>query len=271
MQYALVEDVRREAFTGGTGICLTCGADMIAKCGNRIIHHWAHAHRQNCDPWWENETQWHRDWKNLFPQECREISHTAPDGEIHRADVKTPTGIIIEFQHSAMTDDERHSRERFYGNLVWVIDGGRFKNNFDILHLLPDPRSELAQDLVWFKGSREMKGAGRGIFWRLSENPGCTKTSRATVEMHGIGDVEDKVNKSYCGHHQYDWIRPHKTWLDATCPVYIDFGDEHLVRLEIYDESGLPCIRLVSKTKFLHDVSCEASAREIATRFYPLR
>jgi hypothetical protein len=61
--------------------------------------------------------------ENRFPEECREISHIAPDGEIHRADIKTPSGIVIEVQHSAMTDAERLSREAFYENLVWVVDG----------------------------------------------------------------------------------------------------------------------------------------------------
>jgi hypothetical protein len=32
------------------------------------------------DPWWENETDWRRAWKNLFPKDCREIAHTAPHG-----------------------------------------------------------------------------------------------------------------------------------------------------------------------------------------------
>lgn len=144
---------------------------MIAKCGQRIMHHWAHAGRRNCDPWWENETAWHREWKNFFPEDCREISHTASDGEIHRADIKTPTGIIIEVQHSSMTDAERLSRESFYGNLVWVIDGRGFRKNFDIFHMLPDPTSQVAQDLVWFRASRKLRGAAHGIFWRLSENP----------------------------------------------------------------------------------------------------
>jgi hypothetical protein len=132
------------------------------------MHHWAHQGRRNCDPWWENETPWHRAWKSLFPESCREISHVAPDGEIHRADIKTPTGIYVEVQHSAMTDAERLSREAFYGNLVWVIDGSAFKQNFDIFHLLPDPESEVAQDVIWCKAQRHMNGANGGMFFRLS-------------------------------------------------------------------------------------------------------
>ncbi len=270
MQYALVNNIRQEAFAGGKGTCPTCSADMVAKCGNRIVHHWAHAHRQNCDPWWENETPWHREWKNMFPPECREISHTAGNGEVHRADVKTQTGIVIEIQHSAITDEERLSREQFYGNLVWVIDGSGFKHNFDILHLLPAPDSELAKDVVWFKGTRQLQGAAHGLFWRLSENPESTKAKPGGVWIYGIHEIEEAVNNSYRGHHQYDWIRPRRTWLDATCPVYIDFGDDYLVRIETYDESNLPCVRLIAKSKFIHDVSVEAHARDIATRFYPI-
>ena len=259
MQYALVHNVRQEAFKGGSGTCPTCGAGMIAKCGNRMIRHWAHAHRENCDPWWENETQWHRSWKNLFPEEWREVSHTASDGEIHRADIKTSAGIAIEFQHSFITDGERQSRERFYKKLIWVIDGNRFRHNFDILHALPNPKSGLAKDLVWIKGSRKWAGAANGIFWRLSENPGLARSGGGMVEIHSFSEIAIEVNKLYCGHHQYDWIRPHKTWLDAACPVYIDLGVDCLARLETYDESGLPCVRLISKQTFLQSVEsfCE--------------
>jgi len=200
----------------------------------------------------------------------------AADGEIHRADIKTPTGIVIEVQHSAMTDAERQAREAFYGNLVWVIDGRGFRDNFDIYHLLPDPDSEIAQDLVWVKASRPMQGAARGIFFRLAEcraefpEEVVTKATLRGGFYHFIHEIETEVHQSYRGHHQYDWVRPRRTWLDAACPVYIDFGDDRLVRLDTYDESGLRCIRLVAKRKFVHDVMVETDARAISTRFYPI-
>lgn len=134
MQYALVNNLRCEARAGVAGVCPTCGSAMVAKCGPRVMHHWAHATRRDCDPWWENETQWHRDWKNLFPEDCREIHHVAPDGEVHQADIRTRTGIYIEVQHSSMTDAERASREAFYKNLVWIVDGRGFRNQFDLHH-----------------------------------------------------------------------------------------------------------------------------------------
>ncbi|MER9435827.1 CoiA-like domain protein [Mesorhizobium sp. M0618] len=274
MQYALVDGNRREAFPGGRGSCPSCGSAMVSKCGPRILHHWAHFGRRNCDPWWENETPWHREWKSRFPEECREISHVAHDGEIHRADIKTSTGIVIEVQHSSMTDDERLSRETFYGNLVWVVDGSGFKHNFDIYHELPAPESELGQDLVWEKAERHMRGGTVGMCVKLSEcrqeYPEATKARTRGGTYYFMHQIRQQVIESYRGHHQYDWIRPRRTWLDATCPVYIDLGGELMARLEIYDESGLPCIYWVSKRRFVHDVITEVDARDIATRFSPI-
>jgi len=271
MQLALVNNETVEAFHSGIGICPRCGSKTIAKCGPRIMHHWAHHRIRDCDPWWENETLWHREWKNKFPIECREISHTADDGEIHRADVKTPTGIYIEVQHSTMMDAERISREKFYKNLVWIVDGRGFRKNFDIYHALPDPTSEIAQDLVWAKAQRHSNGSNAGMYFKyseaLQENPDITKDLVRSGRIYGMFEIEDEVNNAYRGHHQYDWVRSRATWLEAMCPVYIDFGDEYLVKLDVYDASNLKCIKLVSKRKFIHDVMIEANAVNIASRF----
>jgi competence protein CoiA len=274
MQIALVDNKRVEAFNNGKGLCPICGSDVIAKCGSRYINHWAHQRAKKCDPWWENETPWHRDWKNKFPLDCREVSHKASDGEIHRADVKTSTGIVIEIQHSSITDAERISREEFYKNLVWVVDGSGFRDNFSICHMLPNPDSELAQDLVWMKTGHHKDGANHGMFFRLSEarkdDPEITKATLCSGRIRDINDIKDELKLVYDGHHQYNWIRPRKTWLEASCPVYIDFGNEYLVKLEIYDSSGLECVKLVSKRKFVHDAMVEKNASDIATHFYPL-
>lgn len=259
MEIALVNGERSEPFAGGRGTCPQCDYPMIAKCGPRVLHHWAHFGRRNCDQWWETETPWHRAWKALFPVGCREVSHVAEDGEIHRADIKTPTGIVIEIQNSPMPDAERISRERFYGNLVWVINGAHFVKNFDLYHRLPDPTSDVAQDLIWVKAKRHMDGANRGIFIRLSEvkeeYPSATKANcRFGGTYHFLRDIEQDVALTYRGHHQYDWIKPRRTWLDATCPVYLDFGNDWLARLEYYDETHLSCVRLICKRKFVHDL-----------------
>jgi competence CoiA-like predicted nuclease len=98
---------------------------MVAKCGQHRVWHWAHWKSKACDPWWEPETEWHRSWKNQFPAAWQEIGHTAQSGERHRADVKTESGLVLEFQYSALSEAERISREDFYPRLVWVVHANR--------------------------------------------------------------------------------------------------------------------------------------------------
>lgn len=169
-----------------------------------------------------------------------------------------------------MTDTERKSREAFYRNLIWVLDGKPFAQNFDIYHPLPDPNSELAKDLIWYKSVRHCTGTINGVFYRISENiemhPFLSKTSRVEglVLTHGIQKIIDDIAESYCGHHQYDWVRPSRNWLEAQCPVYIDFGNDILVRLGIYDETYLPCVEYVSKARFLYDVMSKKNILDVA-------
>jgi hypothetical protein len=129
MKFALVEGERREAKPGLSGKCPVYGHAMIAKCGEHRVHHWAHRANYTCDLWWENETEWHRNWKNQFPEECQEIIRHSDSGEKHIADVKTESGVILEFQYSFLRRDEREARELFYQKMVWVVHGLRRKRD----------------------------------------------------------------------------------------------------------------------------------------------
>src|ERR1700752_18280 len=129
MRFALVNGQRQEAHPGLSGECRGCGKPVVAKCGEVRVWHWAHKGRLLCDPWWENETEWHRAWKNQFPDDWQEIIHTAEDGQRHIADVKSGDGWVIEFQHSYIPSEERRSRDAFYPKLIWVVDGTRRKRD----------------------------------------------------------------------------------------------------------------------------------------------
>jgi len=129
MKYSLVNGERTEAQPGLAGQCPTCGSKTIAKCGDVKVHHWSHKGKRMCDPWWENETEWHRNWKNYFPNNWQERTHTAESGEKHIADVKTIKDWVIEFQHSHIKQEERNARNEFYQKLVWVVDGTRRKRD----------------------------------------------------------------------------------------------------------------------------------------------
>lgn len=129
MKFALFDGQRQEAQPNLSGECPGCGQPMVAKCGEVRIWHWAHQGTSLCDPWWENETEWHRNWKNQFPDRWQEFVYRADNGEKHVADVRTDHGWVIEFQHSYIKPEERRSRDAFYGKLVWVVDATRRKSD----------------------------------------------------------------------------------------------------------------------------------------------
>jgi competence CoiA-like predicted nuclease len=131
MKFALVDNKRIEANKGAKGICPYCGSELTARCGQIRINHWAHKKDSNCDPWWEPETEWHRLWKNYYPNDWQEIPLSdIQTGEKHIADVRTSHGLVIELQHSHLDPQERISRERFYKHMVWIVDGTRLKRDY---------------------------------------------------------------------------------------------------------------------------------------------
>lgn len=131
MKYALVDNQKREAEKGLKGLCPVCQKPVIAKCGKFKINHWAHKSCAHCDNWWENETEWHRQWKNIFPTEWQEIISTdEKTGEKHIADIKTNDNMVVEFQHSNISEEERISREDFYKHMIWIVDGTRRKRDY---------------------------------------------------------------------------------------------------------------------------------------------
>jgi hypothetical protein len=121
MEFALSENNERiRATPHATGVCSICKESMIPKCGQIKVHHWAHKSKKNCDAWWEPESEWHRQWKTFVQDDFREIV-IEKNGVKHRADIKLPSGIIIELQKSPLVYGERLNREVFYEKLVWII------------------------------------------------------------------------------------------------------------------------------------------------------
>lgn len=159
MQYALVDDRRSTPTPGQRGHCQFCGEEMVAKCGQYVMWHWAHMPGSICDPWWSSESGWHRQWKERFPEDWREIVHfDEVTGEKHIADVKTPSGVVVEFQRSPISSQEVKSREDFYKSMIWVVDGdrGSLDPNYFIMGLIPEPVSlePLVHAVDWWSRSR---------------------------------------------------------------------------------------------------------------------
>ena len=200
MRFAIQNNSRVEATRGARGICPGCGDDLLAKCGERKIRHWAHKARVHCDPWWENETEWHRKWKSNFPVEWQEVPIRGQSGELHIADIKTPNGLVMEFQHSSISETESAVREGFYGPMIWVLDGLRLKMD---RYTFVEHMTFRALHNTEFQGTIRMNPRVPAITrrWLHSERPifldfGEDVLWHISVEMDGWAKKASRIQKS---------------------------------------------------------------------------
>jgi hypothetical protein len=143
-----------------------CGSPVIAKCGSMVVWHWAHASRDDCDSWSESETEWHAAWKSRFNSTEVTITKLIGDTAVrHRADAVSASGKVIEFQHSSISPKEVAERERFYGNMAWVIDGSEafWKNRIGLDLRHPEDGSEYVR-FRWKSRRRSFDNATAPLF-----------------------------------------------------------------------------------------------------------
>lgn len=107
---------------GKTAICPLCKATVRAKCGQIMAWHWAHISCKDCDTWSEGETRWHLDWKQIVGDVSPSFTEVSMGP--HRADIRFPSGNVIELQRSPISTDDIEARERFYDHrkMVWIFD-----------------------------------------------------------------------------------------------------------------------------------------------------
>lgn len=138
---------------------MLAGGEVVAKCGKHVVWHWSHLTRQACDPWWENETEWHRQWKDRFSKDWQEvIQNDATTGERHIADVRTKHDVVVEFQHSTIDPLEVDARESFYQRIVWVVDGAKSKSDcINFLNVRSHPDENGFSFFRWYGRSKLFK------------------------------------------------------------------------------------------------------------------
>lgn len=107
-------------------VCECCGAPLIAKKGDIKIHHFAHKNNEFCHAdSYAPMTEWHQDWQNKFPVECREVWSS---DRKHRADILIEElKLVIEFQHSHIDLGRFKTRTDAWNKLgyavVWLWHG----------------------------------------------------------------------------------------------------------------------------------------------------
>lgn len=188
MQYAIVDGLRAEAAPGLQASCPCCSGPVIPKCGSQVVWHFAHERRVDCDPWAEGESRWHRTWKERFPADCREVV-VGP----HRADVLTPRGFLVEFQHSHLSAEEIAEREAFYPSatrsMSWLWDAvepyesGR-------LSLSPGPKPRFS----WSHARRSIAQCRQPVYLDLGDGTMLFVCSNLASERVFAEDWRDRVD-----------------------------------------------------------------------------
>ena len=127
----------------------------------------------------------------------------------HRADVKTPRGVI-EFQASSIGSTEVQEREEFYGKMIWVVKA----NTFDLeAQLSPAAKSFYYK----FLDSRPEKSK---LPW------GCVSEEDKIKQEHWQAKANATWNEAWLQDPMYRWRWPRATWGFASKKIYLDLGDK---------------------------------------------
>ncbi|GGI29135.1 competence protein CoiA family protein [Pedobacter mendelii] len=206
----------------------------------------------NLPPLWvpekyHKESIWHRNWKKAFPESYREKSFCCEKtGELHRADVFTPCLTAIEFQNSPISLAEMQSREAFYPNMIWILNGKKFKG-FKILKNLPHP-----DDL------------------KLVDYEFCNSDHLSMVRKADVlaGFIKPKVLNFYhpeikcvaisSNFYHFCWKKPHAVWFSAKAPIIVDLGGYFLYKMRIRKQlSGdFPYLEMINRKTFIEKYLC---------------
>ncbi|HUH47191.1 MAG TPA: competence protein CoiA family protein, partial [Arenibacter sp.] len=88
MLWAIVNNEKVQSKPNSYGKCPLCGGQVLSKCGEIKVWHWAHFKDENCDSWYEPESHWHLHWKMTFGKDHAEIVIKNNDNW-HIADILT--------------------------------------------------------------------------------------------------------------------------------------------------------------------------------------
>lgn len=259
MEYALVNQIKIAAQPGLKGKCPHCRAEVISKCGSKKIWHWAHLAVESCDPWFEPETQWHRDWKSAFGKNFSEI-RVEKVGKYHIADVINESGIVFEFQNSPISPETIKAREDFYGErMIWVVNGFGFKKNF---HIRDEDYTKNWQLTICdaFEAAKYYKDYERGILienWKVKTDqvknylqqqnfeylselssyylPMAVGRNKELVANKLYSEIKElyEQQKTSNGFEkgEFEWEHARSSWQESKRPVFIDFGSDELFRV----------------------------------------
>jgi hypothetical protein len=158
---ALMSGEYAYATAGGRGTCGDCSEPVLAKCGEIVRHHWAHQPGSECVWAGAPETEWHASWKF----ECTDPARVEVTRGNHRADAISPSGYVLEFQHSQIDPADVKARERHWRRGAWVADGiEHYADERLEVSYHPDRRDDTYRNFVW-RWSPHLLNTARWPVW----------------------------------------------------------------------------------------------------------
>lgn len=144
-------------------VCPSCDGELIAKCGSVNIWHFAHK-VQECDSWYEPESEWHLRWKDYAkPEHCEVIVGK------HRADVLGSRGVVVELQNSSISAEKILERERHYGKMVWIVNANDFAKRLNYFHQINLNDRVESRAFFWDHPRKSWFVATKPVFLDLGE------------------------------------------------------------------------------------------------------
>lgn len=196
MQFAERDNKRITASPGEKGTCPLCQQEMIAKCGDIKIWHWAHKSLDICDEFKEPETEWHRKWKEHFSEKQREVI-IKKGNDYHIADIKNQHEMVIEFQNSPISFDDIRKRESFYtpsvypNRMLWVFN---CKDSVDKME-------RTASGIRWYAPKRNWKYCRQPVYLDCGSELFHVETKDVDISYDGdipIWEVSGEfINKKF--------------------------------------------------------------------------
>lgn len=271
MQLASLGDERIEPTqTGQRAVCPGCGEEVLSKCGEIIAWHWAHIGGADCVAS-EGMTQWHKDWQDLTPKAWQEIIGRDIDGAVvHRADIRLPSGLIVEIQRSPISVADIESREDYWKRIVWIRHGEGLKlliNGQDPSEIQPHTWPNLKAKIA--KRRQELRGKKRTVERISYSTPIDISQAKAKLislanflrsELKEVSATEKRLalGASICfevrgipivlGVSSFAWKIKRPSWDAHTAPIWIDLP-------------GSDCMALINSPD--HLTSCIVAPRSI--------
>ncbi len=111
------------------GWCIACGYELIARCGSHRVKHWAHKPYSSCIAIQEDETDWKREWRQLFKPDFCEVVR---DGVFFDAICNNDTPVMLRV--TAIDTDKLVSLQEKFPKMICIFDAQKIWGNLKMVN-----------------------------------------------------------------------------------------------------------------------------------------